>query len=254
MALSIHRAATGAGLALAHLRSGLLYLAILVMSLGHGAAILLYFHWRRTPERARWLLTTWSAGFVGLARWITGIRHVWEGREKIPPGPVIYVVNHQSLWESIAWTVFVRDVNIVTKRELMAIPVFGWGLRHAPMIPVYRDQPGRNLRRLLREGTASLAAGRSVLIFPEGTRLAVGARRPFARGFEALYARAGVPIVPVVHNSGLVWPKGFAAKRAGTITLRVLDPIPPGRSPAEVAAELEARIDAEKDRLPGVGG
>ncbi len=238
--------------ALAHLRTRAFELTVGLMSLWQGALILTYYKVRMRPAEVWWLLRSWSSAFLWLARGMLGIRHRFEGWEKVPPGPVIFVLNHQSLWESIAFTVFVERINIVTKRSLLRIPVFGWGLRHAPMITVDRESPGSNLRGILRGAREAVSEGRSLLIFPEGTRLDVGERRPFQRGLEALYAAAGVPLVPIVHNSGLVWPKGVAPKRPGEILLRVLDPVPPGRDPRRVAAEVEALIQREKERLPGV--
>ncbi|GMG85008.1 lysophospholipid acyltransferase family protein [Paralimibaculum aggregatum] len=241
-----------AAVALAWIRTRIFDLAVIVMSLCQGLAIVTYFQIRRRPEEVRFLLRSWSWGFLWMARWLLGVRWHLEGHDRVPDEPVFYISNHQSAWESIALSVFAPKANIITKRSLMKIPVFGWGLRHAPMIPVDRDQPGQNIRRILREGQKTVAGGRSLLIFPEGTRLAPGTRAPFARGLGLLYARLGVPVVPVVHNAGLVWRKGFAAKRPGLVTMRFLPAIPPGRDPEVFAREIEALLNTEKDRLPGI--
>jgi 1-acyl-sn-glycerol-3-phosphate acyltransferase len=201
----------------------------------------------------RWILWLWTRGFV-LGAWaILGVRYRLEGLGNVPgERPVIFACNHQSYWESIFLCSRIRDVNVITKRGAMEIPVFGWGLKHAPMIPVDRDQPGRNLRRILRDGPASLAAGRDLLIFPEGTRVPPGQRRPYLRGVELLYRKCGVPVVPIVQNAGLLWPPGFGVKRPGTVTVRFLEPIPPGLGAAEFAERLERLLNEEKDRLPGI--
>lgn len=229
-------------------------IAILIWSVPFGLLILTVFQVWRPPWLVRRALRLWSTGFIGAARALMGVRYRIEGSENVPDRPVIYVVNHQSYWESIALTALISDVNIVSKAEAMGIPVFGWGLRHAPMIAVHRKRRGTNLRRIVREAEASLAEGRSIVIYPEGTRVPPGGRLPFQRGFAYLYAKSGAEIVPVVHNAGLCWPEGFRIKRPGVVTLRYCEPIPTGRDPTAVAAEIETILNREKDRLlsPGV--
>ncbi len=231
------------------LRTRLFELAILLWSLLFGLAIITIFQIHRTPAIVRWVLRTWSTGFIFAARWIVGVRYTIEGRESVPARPVIYVCNHQSYWESIAFTVLVPNLNVITKARAMEIPVFGWGLRHAPMIAVYRDRRGGNLRRIVREARQSLAEGRSVILFPEGTRVKPGHSRPYERSLELLYKKCGVDIVPVAHNAGLLWTKGFATKAAGLITMRFYPPIAPDMDARIVAERVERLLNREKDAL-----
>ena len=238
-----------AGIPLQLLRTRLFELAILLWSLPFGLLILTVFRVVRPPAVVRRALRLWSRGFVVAARHIVGVRYRLEGVENVPAGPVIYVCNHQSYWESIAFTAFVPHINVVSKAEAMEIPVFGWGLRHAPMTPVFRGRKGANLRRILREARQSLAQGRSILIFPEGTRVGPGCRRPHLRGLELLYAACDAPLVPVVHNAGLCWTAGFAVKHAGEIVLRFCPAIAPGQDPARIARQTEALLNREKDAL-----
>ena len=232
----------------AAIRTRLMQVAILFWSLPFGIAIMTFFKVVMRTSHVRFILWLWSTGFVYLARKICRIDHRMIGREQVPDQPVIYVSNHQSYWESIAFTSFVRDVMVVSKAEAMKIPVFGWGLRYSPMTPVHRDRPGANLRRIVRDSRAAIAEGRSVLIFPEGTRVAPGVTAPYMRGLELIYAGCGVPIVPVVHNAGVFWRKG-RSKIPGRITMRFLPPIEPGKDAKTVARTLEETLNTEKDRL-----
>lgn len=231
------------------LRTRLFELYVLIFSALIGVGILIYLRWTRKPREVRWVLRLWSASFIYGARAILGMKFRVEGLENIPDRPVIFVGNHQSYWESIAMTVFFPHINVVTKRAAMSIPVFGWGLRHAPMIPVDRDAPGQNLRRLLRDGSASIAEGRSILIYPEGGRVPPGERRPFSRGLGPLYRRCGCDVVPFVTNAGLYWFAGFRTKRPSLITIRFLPAIPAGQPPDEFAADIELLLNREKDIL-----
>lgn len=239
--------------ALQFVRTRLFELAILLWSVPFGIAILTVFKIARPPSLVRRALRLWSSGFVLAARHILGVRHRIEGAEQVPAGPVLFVSNHQSYWESIAFTAFVPDINVVSKAEAMDIPVFGWGLRHAPMTPVFRTQRGANLRRILRETRRSVADGRSILFYPEGTRIGPGCVRPHLRGLEHLYSTCGVPLVPVTHNAGLFWSEGFRVKRSGRIVMRFHPPIPPGRDAAAVAREVESLLNREKAALVGGG-
>ena len=231
------------------LRTRLFELVILVWSLLFGLAIISFFQIHRSPVQVRWVVRLWSAGFISAARWIVGVRYTIEGRENVPEHPVIFVGNHQSYWESIAFTALIPHLNIITKAKSMDIPVFGWGLRHAPMIPVYRERRGSNLRRIIREARKSLAEGRSILIFPEGGRVKPGHSRTYQRSFGLLYAKCNVAIVPFAHNAGLCWTEGFATKTAGLITLRFYPPVAPGIDPKTVADRIERLLNREKDAL-----
>lgn len=219
------------------------------VSVGIGAVILVYLRWTKRPNEVRWFLRLWSTCFIFGARALTGTRFRLEGLENIPDRPVIFVGNHQSYWESIAMTVFVPHINVVTKRAAMAIPVFGWGLRHAPMTPIDRDAPGKNLRRMMKQGKESILEGRSVLIYPEGSRVPPGEQRPFSRGLAPLYRHCGCDVVPFVTDAGRHWPAGFETKKPGIVTMRFLPPIPAGKDPHTVAGDLETLLNAEKGKL-----
>lgn len=189
----------------------------------------------------------WSRGILFGLRHIVGLTHVEEGREHIPPEPCLIVVNHQSAWETLAFLILVPDVAIVAKRELVTIPVVGWFLKRSPMIIIDRTNGSQALRTMIDRSREAIAAGRSVLMFPEGTRGVIGEPVQFKRGVELLYARLGLTVLPVAVNSGLCWPSG-GAKRAGTVVVRYLSPLPPGLSGAEFMDGTQGAIDRELDR------
>jgi 1-acyl-sn-glycerol-3-phosphate acyltransferase len=214
-----------------------------------GLVIIFYLKWTHKPVLVRRLLRLWSSGYIYGAKYILGIKYKLEGIENIPQGQVIYMGNHQTAWESIMMTVLVPHVNMVTKLKAMSVPVFGWGLKHAPMIAIDPDTPGKNLRRLLKEGKATIKAGRSIVIFPEGSRVPIGETRTYERGFEILYKHCGVPVVPFVTDAGLHWPSGYSTKYPAMITLRFLPPIEAGKKPEAFATKLESIIRSEASQL-----
>jgi 1-acyl-sn-glycerol-3-phosphate acyltransferase len=203
------------------------------------------------PAPIRSATRLWARGILfGLSR-IVGLTYVEEGRERIPNEPCLIVANHQSAWETLAFLVLVPDVAIVAKRELVAIPIVGWFLRRSPMIIIDRSNGSQALRTMIDESRAAIAQGRSVLMFPEGTRGDIGAPVQFKRGVELLYGKLGLPVLPVAVNSGLYWPHGGAHKRSGTVVVSYLDALKPGLTGGEFLRGTQDAIDAELNRWRG---
>ena len=134
---------------------------------------------------------------------------------------------------------------IVIKKELADIPLFGWMTRRYGVIPVERSAGAKALRALVEEGKEAIATGRPVIIYPEGTRVRVGAdARRCRSGFAALYRALGLPVVPVAVDSGRLWGRGLV-HHSGTVTLsRSARPIPPGLKRDEIEARVHAAINA----------
>lgn len=149
------------------------------------------------------------------ARTIMGIRNRVVGDR--PDGPALYAAKHQSYYETFELARMLGGPAIVMKVELTRIPFWGWAARRYGVIAVDRSGSARTLRAMLREAAVARAAGRSVLIFPEGTRTLPGDTPPIRAGFAALYKALALPTVPVALDSGHVWPRA-GIKRAGVVT------------------------------------
>ena len=192
----------------------------------------------------RWLeLNHW------LAEHVLAIRSRVEGW--IPPGPHLIAVKHQSMFETTEMVRLTGLPVIVMKRELARIPLFGWLTRRYGVIVVDRSAGAKALRSLVEEGKRAVATGRSVNIYPEGTRVRVGETPPLQAGFAALYRAIGLPVMPVAMDSGRLWGKRFLI-RGGTVTFRVGETIPAGLKRAEIEARVHAAINA-LEFLPASG-
>ena len=101
---------------------------------------------------------------------------------------------------------YLDDPAFVMKRELLAIPIFGWFSHKAGMIPIDRDGAAKTLRGMVVAASEAISEGRQVVIFPEGTRREPGAEPDYQPGVAGLYRELGVPCVPVATNSGRFWP------------------------------------------------
>ena len=133
--------------------------------------------------------------WVELHHWLAanllGIRIRVDG--EIPAGPRLIAVKHQSMLETLEMVRLSNLPVIVIKKELADIPLFGWLTRRYGVIAVERSAGAKALRALVEEGKAATATGRPVIIYPEGTRVRVGATPPLRSGFAALYRAIGCP-------------------------------------------------------------
>lgn len=193
----------------------------------------------------------WVRGAFVLLRVIVGLDYCERGRENVPAEPCLIVANHQSTWETFAALTLFPDIAIVAKQELLAIPIFGWYLRRSGMIVIDRASGTKALREMIDKSRAALAEGRSVLIFPEGTRRAPDEPVLFKRGAELLYSALGVPALPMALDAGRYWSTGGLPRRSGTITVTYSPPIPPGVPAAEFAHRAEALLEATKQPARG---
>jgi 1-acyl-sn-glycerol-3-phosphate acyltransferase len=186
---------------------------------------------------------------VWLLEAICGTRMEVRGRDRLPSGACLVVAKHQSAWETFALVPLLRDPAIVLKDELKWIPLYGWFCVKFEHILVRRDKGASALKAMIREARAKAAAGREVLIFPEGTRRAPGAVPDYKPGYIALYEGLGVPCVPLALNSGYFWPRRQWLRLPGTIVVEFLDPVPPGLPRKEAKELVESRIEAASARL-----
>ncbi len=229
------------------LRSTLFYLGAFVLT---AVVVVAYLPLLVAPPRVMMAGgSLWSRAVLALLAGITGLGHRVRGREHIPDGAVIFASKHQSAWDTFAFPAVLRSSSLAIKKELFLIPFYGWYARHAGMIGIDRGGGARALRSLVRGARATLGQERSVIIFPEGTRVAPGQHRRYQPGIAALYKELDRPVVPVAVNSGLFWGRRTLVKHPGTITLEFLAPIAPGLARDEFMAELERRIETATARL-----
>lgn len=202
-------------------------------------------------------VTLWMAGlWIRLSFWglkaICGTR--FEVRGAVPGSGALVAVKHMSMWDTMAIFHVLGDPAIVYKRSLGRIPFFGWYLIKAGMIAIDRDGGARALRDMSVKAKAAFAQGRSIVIFPEGTRKKPGAPPDYKPGVAALYSLLGVACVPVALNSGQFWtgPLGFL-KKPGTIVMEFLEPIPPKVPRRAFMPLLQERIETAVAQLVAEG-
>jgi 1-acyl-sn-glycerol-3-phosphate acyltransferase len=187
------------------------------------------------------VVMSWAKLHHWLVEHLLQIRVRVEGA--IPAGPHLVAVKHQAMLETLEMVPLAHLPVIVIKRELADIPLFGWMTRRYGVIPVERSAGARALRKLVVEGKRALATGRSVIIYPEGTRVRVGETPVLRSGFAALYRTLGLPVVPVATDSGRAWGRGLV-HGPGTVTLKVGETIPSGLKRDEIERRVHAAINS----------
>ena len=201
----------------------------------------------------RRFVVAWSLVWIDFCLWwlrvTCRLTHRVSGVENLPAGPVILACKHQSSWETLAFSRLFPGAATVMKRELVLIPIVGWAMARAGNIAVERGDGAKALRGLVKQAKATLAEGRSILIFPEGTRVAVGDEKPYQVGTAALYRQLGVPVVPVALNSGVFWGRRKFIKWPGVIDVEILPAIPAGLGRDVFMATLRERIEEATNRL-----
>ena len=224
---------------MAALRSTLFALLFYPGTLLYVLAVILVSPFGDRPVQAT--VHAWSNFHHWLVRNILGIRMAIEGA--VPDGAFLIAFKHEAMVETIEALRFAEKPVVVMKRELTQIPLFGWVTRRYGVIGVDREAGARALRTMLAEGKKAIEQGRPVAIFPEGTRVPHGRQPPLRPGFAGLYRALGLPVVPVAHDSGKLWGRGFV-KQPGTIHYRVGEVIPPGLQREEVEARVRTAINA----------
>jgi 1-acyl-sn-glycerol-3-phosphate acyltransferase len=196
---------------------------------------------------------SWGRTNLRLLRAICGIEVEWRGLDKIPAGALIVAAKHQSIWETFALIPLFADPTFIVKRELMWIPVFGWCMWRAGMIPVDRGAGSQAMFAMIDRAKFEVGRRRQIIIFPEGTRRAAGAAPAYRFGVAKLYTATGAPCLPIALNSGLVWPRRSFLRYPGVVRVEILDPILPGLAADAFFARLQHDVEIATARLLAEG-
>ncbi len=241
-------AASGPGMLALYLRSSVfaagLWLSTLIFSLLLPVIFPLPYRWRYRFVLLWTRLNLWSLEKS------CRLGYQLEGTENIPDTPSIVMSKHQSAWETLTLQTLFEPQVWVLKRELLWIPVFGWGLAMMRPIAIDRSSGRRAVKQVVRQGRQRLAEGCWVVVFPEGTRVAPGRRLRYRLGGAVLAEETGYPVVPVAHNAGEYWPRRSFLKRPGTIRMVIGAPIQSkARTAQEIIKDVEGWVEGTMERI-----
>lgn len=183
----------------------------------------------------------WSAAAI------VGLRT--EIRGTPPTGEVLIASKHQSFLDIIMIVSAVPRPRFIMKKELLRAPFFGWYAQKIGCIPVDRGKRGRAIETMVRDVEAGRTRPGQLIIYPQGTRVAPGDRRPYKVGTAILYRQLGQTCVPAATNVGMFWPRQGVLRRPGVAVVEFLPPIAPGMETGAFMQRLEAEVEAASDRL-----
>jgi 1-acyl-sn-glycerol-3-phosphate acyltransferase len=230
------------------LRSALFLAILIAFTPFYWALVMLSAPFSRLTRHR--VITGWPRIALWLIRRLLGIQHEVHGREHIPREPVVILSKHQSAWETIAYsTIFPPHVYVI-KRELLWIPFLGWGLGLMSPIAINRAHRKEAMQRLIDLGGERLRQGFSIMVYPEGTRVAVGRRGIYKLGGAVIAVNNRAKVLPVAHNAGLVWPRNSFRKYPGKVTVVIGPAIDTaGLTADQVMRRVEDWIEGEMARL-----
>jgi len=208
--------------------------------------------WLLPPMKRFVFDSAWSKINLWGLKIICNLDYRVEGLENLPKESCIILSKHQSTWETIALiTLIPHPKSWVLKRELLFIPIFGWVMYLFKPIAIDQKSGRKAVFQVIEQGTQRLQSGLSVIIFPEGTRVAPGTHKKYGIGGALLAEKSGYPVVPVAHNAGIFWKRRGIIKYPGTIDVRIGPAIHNCElSAVEINRQIEDWIEATLLQLP----
>ena len=203
-------------------------------------------------KKRYYLITRWAVFNLWWLKICCNITYEIKGKDNIPGKPCIVMSKHQSAFETLALQqIFIPQVWIL-KKELLQIPIYGWGLASMQPIAINRDSTIKSFRQIADQGCERLKKGYWVIIFPEGTRVAPNKKKKYLPGGGMLAEKSGAQVVPVAHNAGRLWPRNSMIKKPGLITIKIGPVIESeNKNAKEITDEVENWIEKEVGELPG---
>ncbi len=181
----------------------------------------------------------WTKSIITLIRLLLGISCKIKGKENLIHEPAIIVSNHQSAWETFYLFILFKNPIYVLKKELENIPIMNAFFKKLGFIYVNRDIGSTSLRNILIQIKRNqISSRRTIIIFPEGTRVSPGDESRINSGFYIFYKHLNMPILPVIHNSGNFWHNKKFEKTSGEIDLEIFPCIMPGKERGDVLREI----------------
>lgn len=202
-------------------------------------------------KKRYYLITRWAVFNLWWLKLCCNVRYEIVGIDNIPEKPCVVMCKHQSAFETLALQrIFIPQIWVL-KKELLQIPIYGWGLASMQPIAINRDSTIKSFKQIADQGYERLKKGYWVVIFPEGTRVAPNKKKKYLPGGGMLAEKSGAQVVPVAHNAGRLWPRNSMIKKPGLITIKIGPVIKSeNKSAKQITNEVENWIEKAVGELP----
>ena len=172
-----------------------------------------------------------------------------KGKDNIIKNQKFFIASsHQSMFETFFLQTIFNSPVFILKKELTQIPIFGWYLKKIGSITIKRNKIDKQNLDFYKDVSETINnSDRTLIIFPQATRVQLGERPPFKKGVSKIYEKLNILCQPIAIDSGRVWPKNGPKKSNQIITLSILKPIEPGLKREIFLRILEKNIYSELD-------
>ncbi len=223
-----------------------MYLMMALMALFFTPITLFYRPMAFTACRTYCRWVRWSA------RWMVGLRS--ELRGKVPTGECLIASKHQSFFDIIMIVSEVPRPKFIMKAQLRFVPIVGWYAKWIGCVPVDRGKRGQAIAEMKQGVEAGRATPGQLIIYPQGTRIAIDAKLPYKIGTGVLYNQLAQDCVPAATNVGVFWPRFGVLRKPGLAVVEFLPAIAPGQEQRAFMADLEQIIEGASLRLMAEAG
>ncbi|SPH23347.1 1-acyl-sn-glycerol-3-phosphate acyltransferase [Defluviimonas aquaemixtae] len=192
-------------------------------------------------------------------RWVRGSAALLVGlkseiRGEVPTDEVLIASKHQSFFDIIMIVSVVPRPKFIMKKELLWAPIVGWYARRLGCIPVDRGKRGQAIKKMVDDVHSGRARPGQLIIYPQGTRVAAGATKPYKVGVGVLYSQVGQDCVPAATNVGVFWPRHGILRKPGLAVVEFLPRIPAGARVEDFMTRIETDIEGASNRLMAEAG
>jgi 1-acyl-sn-glycerol-3-phosphate acyltransferase len=228
-------------------------LFIIVMYLG--MAVMALFFFPLSLINRKWAFTAVHS-YTGFVRWaarvIVGLKS--EIRGPVPEGEVIIASKHQSFFDIILIVHAVPRPKFIMKKEILWTPIVGYYAKAIGCIAVDRGKRGVAVKKMVEDVNEGRSLPGQLIIFPQGTRVAAGAQKPYKIGTGVLYKETGQSVVPAATNVGVFWKRHGIMRWPGTAVVEFLPALEQGLETADFMAQLEETVETGSNRLMAEAG
>jgi len=130
-----------------------------------------------------------------------------EVRGEVPTGEVIVASKHQSFFDILILSSVLPRLKFIMKKEIKWAPIVGYYAYRIDCVAVDRGKRGSAIKKMVEDVKSGAADPGQLIIFPQGTRVAAGATKPYKIGTAVLYEETGQTVVPVATNVGVFWKR-----------------------------------------------
>ncbi|MCT2534443.1 1-acyl-sn-glycerol-3-phosphate acyltransferase [Aquibacillus koreensis] len=178
-----------------------------------------------------------------------GVRVHTKGMDKLPDGPVLFVCNHQGLFDILVLLGYAgKPLGFIAKQEIKKIPIIPAWMKQMHCVFIDRTDR-RGAIKVINEGIENIKQGQSMVIFPEGTRSRGGKVNEFKSGSLRLGTKAEVPIVPIaIEGTYKILEANDGKIKPADVYLEVCDPIYPNEYKDKKNTELAGQIQMAVER------